>query len=351
MPVIALSSTVAIIIAIVLLAGNAFFVGAEFAVISARRSLIEPMAERGSASARRTLGAMEQVSMMLACAQLGITVCSLGLGALGEPAVAHLIEPVVEAVGLPANLVTPLSFAIALAIVVFLHVVLGEMVPKNMALAGPERSALVLAPALAAVVFVLKPAIWFLNALANGTLRLLRVEPKDEVTSSFTADEVAVLVAESRREGLLEEAEHHLLQSAIELTDKAAGDLLLPLADLVTVPVDATPRQVQDLTGETGFSRFPIAASDGELTGYLHVKDTLLPAGSAAFDERVAPGLHRPLTEVSAAAQVTEVVSLLQTTGSHLGRVVDDERHTLGVVALEDLLEELIGEVRDSAHD
>ena len=136
-----MSSTVAIIIAIVLLAGNAFFVGAEFAVISARRSLIEPMAERGSASARRTLGAMEQVSMMLACAQLGITVCSLGLGALGEPAVAHLIEPVVEAVGLPANLVTPLSFAIALAIVVFLHVVLGEMVPKNMALAGPERSA------------------------------------------------------------------------------------------------------------------------------------------------------------------------------------------------------------------
>ena len=113
---------------------------------------------------------------------------------------------------------------------------------------GPERSALVLAPALAAVVLVLKPAIWFLNALANGTLRLLRIEPKDEVNSSFTADEVAVLIAESRREGLLEEAEHHLLQSAINLTDKVAGDLVLPLTDLVTVPMDATPREVQDLT-------------------------------------------------------------------------------------------------------
>ncbi len=346
-----MSSTVAILLAIALLAGNAFFVGAEFAVISARRSVIEPMAEQGSGSARRTLGAMENVSMMLACAQLGITVCSLGLGALGEPAVAHLIEPLVAKVGLSEGWVTPLSFAIALAIVVYLHVVLGEMVPKNIALAGPERSALVLAPALAAVVLVLKPAIWFLNALANGTLRLLRIEPKDEVNSSFTADEVAVLIAESRREGLLEEAEHHLLQSAINLTDKVAGDLVLPLTDLVTVPMDATPREVQDLTGRTGYSRFPIAAADGDLTGYLHVKDTLLPADSLALDEPLATRLQRPLTVVSGDSPVSDVVMQLQSTGSHLGRVVDAEERTVGVVALEDLLEELIGEVRDSAHE
>ena len=144
-----MSAPMTILISVLLLAGNAFFVGAEFALISARRSAIEPLAQAGHKGARRTLAAMEQVSMMLAGAQLGITVCSLGLGALAEPALEHALEPVAAAVGLPDALVVPLSFLLGLAIVVYLHMVLGEMVPKNIALAGPERSALALAPTLA----------------------------------------------------------------------------------------------------------------------------------------------------------------------------------------------------------
>jgi CBS domain containing-hemolysin-like protein len=190
-------------VAVVLLLANAFFVGAEFALISARRSSIEPLAEAGSRRARTTLAAMERVSLMMAGAQLGITVCSLGLGAV-EPAVAHLLEPVFEALRVPGALVHPISFAIALAVVVALHVVIGEMVPKNLALAGPDRAALALTPPLAAVVRVLRPVIVVLNALANGVLRLLRVAPKDEVTSSFTRDEVAGLFDQSRAGGLLD---------------------------------------------------------------------------------------------------------------------------------------------------
>ena len=187
-----MSDTAGLLLALALLAGNAFFVGAEFALISARRTQIEPRAVAGSTRARSTLRAMEDVSLMMAGAQLGITVCSLGLGAVGEPALAHLIEGPLEAAGAPEALLHPIAFALALTIVVFLHMVLGEMVPKNIALAVPERSALALGPVLSTVVRVLRPLIWLLNQGANLVLRCLRVQPKDEITSAFTRDEVAV---------------------------------------------------------------------------------------------------------------------------------------------------------------
>src|SRR5690606_21592005 len=197
-----MSDYTALILAVVLLAANAFFVGAEFALISARRSQIEPRAAAGSRVARTTLRAMEQVSLVMAGAQLGITICSLGLGAVGEPAVAHLIQPGLDALGVPEGLVHPIAFVIAMTIVVYLHVVLGEMVPKNIAIAGPERSALVLGPPMMVVVSVLRPLILLINACANAILRLMRIEPKDEVSSTYTREQVAALVEESRGEGL-----------------------------------------------------------------------------------------------------------------------------------------------------
>ncbi|HEY8582732.1 MAG TPA: CNNM domain-containing protein, partial [Capillimicrobium sp.] len=206
-----MSAGLAIGLSVVLLAANAFFVGAEFAVISARRSVVEPLADEGRRGARATLRAMEQVSLMLAGAQLGITVCTLGLGYLGEPAIAHLLEEPFHAVGVPDPLLHPIAFAIALSIVGYLHVVLGEMVPKNIALAGPERAALVLAPALALFVRAARPAIAVFNWIANAALRLIGVEPRDEVASAFTRDEVAGFVEESRREGLLDADEQRLL--------------------------------------------------------------------------------------------------------------------------------------------
>jgi CBS domain containing-hemolysin-like protein len=344
-----MSDYTALVIAVFLLAGNGFFVGAEFALIAARRSRIEPLVEAGNRRAKRTLAAMEQVSLMMAGAQLGITVCSIGLGAIGEPAVAHLMEPLFEAVGIPDAFVHPIAFAIALAIVVYLHMTIGEMVPKNLALAMPERSAMLLGPALATVVTVLKPVIWSLNAVANIILRALRVTPKDEVNSSFTADEVGRLVAESRREGLLAEDEHRLLLSALELTGRRAHDLMLPTDDLITVPVGITAWEVEDLTGSTGFSRFPVRDDEAALIGYLHVKDALVPAGFTG-DRPVPPTRYRPLPPVGADVPISETVAILQQEGSHLGRVVDGSGVTLGIVALEDALEELIGEVRDAAH-
>lgn len=339
-----MSSVYAIALSVVLLGANAFFVGAEFALISARRSVIEPRALDGSRAARSALTAMEQVSLMLAGAQLGITVCSLGLGYLGEPAIAHTLEGPFDALGVPASLTHPVAFLIALGLIGFLHVVLGEMVPKNLALAGPERAALLLAPPMLLAVRALRPAIAALNWVANRSLHLLGVEAKDEVTSAFTREEVAGLVAESRREGLLDQHEGELLTGALTFGERSAGAVLLPLAALETVPPDVTPAALEELAARTGFSRFPVARH-GTLGGYLHIKDTL-EFEDARRHRPIDPRWIRPLANVQRTDRLQVALTTMQAAGAHLAAVIDGDT-VVGVVALEDVLEELVGEIRD----
>jgi len=356
------NDTAAVLVALGLLLGNAFFVGAEFALISARRTQIEPRAAAGSRLARTTLKAMENVSLMMAGAQLGITVCSLGLGAIGEPAVAHLIEGPMESAGVPEALVHPVAFAIALTVVVFLHMVLGEMVPKNIALAGPERSAMLLGPVLYAVVTVLRPLIWLLNRGANLVLRAVKVQARDEVASAFNREEVAGFVAQSRREGLLDDDEHDLLTGALEFGDRPAAQVTIPLAELVTVDAGAAVAELEDLCASTGYSRFPVIGAGGQMLGYVHVKDLLgLPAEQR--ERPVEKTLVRPLVTVSTSTDLREALRRLQLAGAHLARVVEDgvgrgdvradgsdgaDEQLVGVATLEDVIEELVGEVRDA---
>jgi CBS domain containing-hemolysin-like protein len=345
-----MSDGMAILIAVLLLAGNAFFVGAEFALISARRTQIEPLAQGGSRLARITLRAMERVSLMMAGAQLGITMCSLGLGAIGEPAVAHLMEPAFEALGVPDALVHPIAFAIALSVVVTLHMVVGEMVPKNFALATPERAALALGPPLYAVVWILRPVIWLLNGIANVVLRLLKVDPKDEVTSAFTAQEVAGFIAHSRREGLLDEAETELLTGALSFTEGTVEKVLLPLDTLVTVPPHTTVEALEELCAQTGFSRFPVLGAEGEMRGYVHLKDVIgTPVGERGAE--LPRKFVRSLATIPTGSTLEDALALMQARNAHLGRVVQaDTGIVVGVAALEDVIEELVGEVVDAQH-
>ena len=344
-----MSDTAAVLFAVFLLAANAFFVGSEFALISARRTQIEPRAAAGSRMARTTLRAMENVSLVMAGAQLGITLASLGLGAIGEPAVAHLLEPVFHRLGMPDDLLHPVSFVIAMSVVVYLHVVLGEMVPKNIALAGPERSALVLGPPMMVVVTILKPVVVLLNLVANGVLRLMRVEPRDEVASAFTREEVAALVDESRGEGLLPDDEYERLSGALGFTERDVTSVLMPVETLTTVARGSTVAEVEQVCAETGFSRFPVAGSDGELLGYLHIKD-VLETDATRRDRVVDDKWIRPFATVRRYDVLHDALATLQRRGSHMGRVVDDEGTVLGLVTLEDVLEELVGEIRDAAH-
>jgi CBS domain containing-hemolysin-like protein len=344
-----MSELTAILVALALLVANAFFVGAEFALISARRTQIEPRAASGSRMARTTLRAMENVTVVMAGAQLGITLASLGLGALGEPAVAGLIEPLFHALSLPENLLHPVSFVVAMSVVVYLHVVLGEMVPKNIALAGPDRAALVLGPPMMVVVTVLKPVVIVLNAIANGVLLLMRVKPSEEVTSAFTREEVAALVDESRGEGLLPEEEYDRLSGALGFTERTVTSVLMSAGDLTTVRRGATVAEVEQVCAATGFSRFPVVNDSGELMGYLHIKD-VLESDPARRDRVVDDKWVRPFATVRPVDVLHDALETLQRRGAHMGRVVDDEGIVLGLVTLEDVLEELVGEIRDSAH-
>jgi len=340
-----MSTGTALTISAFLLVANAFFVGAEFALISARRSSIEPRAQAGNRLAGITLHAMERVSLMMAGAQLGITICSLGLGYLGEPAIAHALEGPFASVGIPESLVHPFAFAIALGLIGYLHVVLGEMVPKNLALAGPDRAAMALAPPLAIIVRVLHPFIALLNWIANRVLRLAGVTPKDEVTSAFTRDEVASLVEESRREGMLDIEEERLLVGALTFEERDARTVLLPRDELVTVAPNVTPHEVEEVAARTGYSRFPVAR-DGDLIGYLHLKDAL-EVEDVHRHRAIAPSWIRDLSVVDPADPLRTVLAAMQRSKSHLALVTAADGNALGVVALEDVLEELVGEVRD----
>ena len=212
-----------IALVVLLLLLNAFFVGAEFTLISSRRDRLEALLEQGKTRAKIVINASKHVSLMLAGAQLGITICSLLLGRLGEPAVAHRLSAFFDLLGLPEALLHPISFAIALAFITVLHVLIGEMVPKNLAIAEPERLALWLVPVHVGWVKIANPFIWLLNFVANSLLRAVKVEPKDELETAYTSDELAELLSESRREGLLDQSEHRRLAQTLSSVAEDGG--------------------------------------------------------------------------------------------------------------------------------
>ncbi|WP_326622093.1 hemolysin family protein [Streptomyces decoyicus] len=336
-----------LLFAVLLVLANGFFVGAEFALVSVRRSQIEPLATEGSTRARQVLHGLENLPQMMAAAQFGITVCSLTLGAVAEPTVAHLLEPVFEAVRLPAALVHPLGYVIALAVVVFLHLVIGEMVPKNLAMAAPEKTALWFSPGLVAFARLCRPVTALLGACARGVLRLFGVEPKDEVEAVFTSEQLTHLVEDSGQAGLLDPAEQEQLSDVLELGSRPVTDVLLDRAGLVTVEPTVTPRQVEELTVRTGYSRFPVCAPGGAYMGYLHVKDVL---DLEERDRAVPQRIWHPMTTLRAELPLDDALTAMRRAASHLAAVADATGRVLGLVALEDVLEMLVGEVRDPAH-
>ncbi|TWE09479.1 hemolysin family protein [Rudaeicoccus suwonensis] len=329
------------------LLGNAFFVGAEFAVMTARRSQLEPLAAAGSRRAKLCLDALENVASLLACAQLGITVCSVLLGAVAESAIHHLLTSPLHAAGLPEDASDVIALILALLFVAYCHVVIGEMVPKNLAIAGPDRAALVLAPALLEITRLLRPVISLVEAIAKFAVRRMGVEPRDEAASTFSAEEVEIIVAESHREGLLPAQQRARVQGALQFTDRVAADVAVPVDELIALQVGATPADIERLVAKRGFSRYPVLDRAGVIAGYLHLKDVLY-ATDEAYAEPVPPKRIRRLATVGPGDEVEDVLLTMQRTGAHLARVVDPDGEVRGVVFLEDVLEELVGEVTDA---
>jgi magnesium and cobalt exporter, CNNM family len=340
-----------LLLAVGLIAANGFFVGAEFAVLASRRTRLEPLL-RSSRRARTALRAIEQLPLMISACQFGITLASLGLGALAEPVVASLLTDPLATLHVPHELIHPLALAIALTLVSCLHMLLGEMVPKNLALTGPERAAMMLAPPLLLFVQVFRPIIIGLTAVAIAVLKLLRITPANEIGEVTDRDSVAALIGESSEEGLLKTNQHELLTGALAFEETKAQAVGLPLDTLVTVDPDVTPGRVEQLVAATGYSRFPVQAdyrtpSRPELIGYIHIAD-VLDTDQARRNLPLDHRWIRPLGEIRTTATLQSALATLRRSGSHLARLIDDNGETQAVIALEDILEELVGEVRDA---
>ncbi|MGH3625244.1 MAG: hemolysin family protein [Sciscionella sp.] len=344
-----MSSTFSLLLTVVLLAGNAFFVGAEFSVITARRDRLEALAAEGYSRARTVIRASEQLPLLIAGAQLGITICSLLLGYLAEPTIAGLLELPFDALGVPDAVLHAVGFAIALVIVTMLHTVFGEMVPKNLAITGPERAAMWLVPVHFAYCRLTRPLLNLFTAISNVVLRLLRVTPRDELESAYTQDEIATLIAESRREGLLDDAEHRRLTKTLSSAGRTVADVLVPLDRLTTLPATPTVGELETAVAATGFSRFPLRDAEDRLVGYVHVKDVLDQAG-AEHSTPIPRSRIRGLPELPADAKLDDALAALRRAHSHVAKAVSSDGVALGVVALEDLVEEYVGTVRDGTH-
>ena len=331
---------------VVLLLANAFFVGAEFAVISARRSQIEPLAEQGKASAKTALWAMEHATLMLAMCQLGITVCSLLILNVSEPAIHHLLEIPLAFTGLPEEVIGTIAFIITLLVVSFLHVVFGEMVPKNLSFSLPDRAVLLLAPPLVWLARVFKFVIVALNATANSILRLFGVEPKDEAASAFTLDEVSTIVSQSTREGVLSDTTG-ALNAAFEFTSKTVKDVAVPLESLVSLSDHVTPAEIEHAVAKHGFSRYIVVDEEGRPDGYLHLKD-VIDLDEDEVDRPVPAKRIRQLVSMYDGTELEDALASMRRTNAHLARTFSESGRTTGVLFLEDIIEELVGEVQDA---
>ncbi len=336
--------------AVLLLLANGYFVAVEFALVGSRRDKLETFAEEGSRRATVALEGIRDLNLQLAGAQLGITVSSLVLGFVAEPAVAGIIEGLVERFAeIPERVLHLVGLVVALTIVSFLHMVIGEMVPKNLALAGPERSLLVLAPSYRLFVRLFRPVIKLLNVLANLGMRGLRIEPRDELTSAHTADELATMLAESRQEGLIEDFAHDLMTGVLDFEGRTVASVMVPREDIVAVDRTTDVGEIERLVVESGHSRLPVLDHDlDHVLGFVHAKSLLsLPPGS--HGRPLPMRLVRRMLVVASDCTLEELLRSMRRARVHMALVTDDEGTTTGVVSLEDLLEELVGDILDES--
>ena len=351
-----MNTTLALLISVLLLACNGFFVAAEFALVASKRHRLEQAAASGSFAARAAIAGVSQLSLMLAGAQLGITLCTLGLGSLAEPAVAHLLDPLFELIGLPESAGHVIALVIAVGWIALLHVLLGEMAPKSWAISDPERSALLLALPFRGFTWIFRPLLVVLNWLANALVRAVGVTPQNEIANAHGPEELRLLIESSGEHGTLPAPEQALLTAMLALQNKTVVQVMTPSAELSTVLATAPAREVELISLREGRSRLAVVTSSGatggaaeaQICGIVHVRDAARATTTGGHTLRAADLMTEPI-RLSAATPVAAAIRLMRVRRSQLAVVQDDATNPLGVVALEDLLEEVIGEFDEEA--
>ncbi|MDH3706914.1 MAG: hemolysin family protein [Acidimicrobiia bacterium] len=341
-------TALALVASVLMLAVNGFFVAVEFALLGSRRPRLEAQADDGR-RARRALASMGDLSRQIGGAQLGITIASLVLGFLAEPALAVLIEDAVGFAELPSGLLHTISFVVALTIVTTLHMVIGEMVPKNVAIAEPERSLLVLAGPHHLFVELMRPLIWLVNVSAVVIVKALGFEITDEIRSAHTAEEFHVIVRTALDEGQIEEFDHNLLSGALEFGERTVAAVMVPYDEVVSVSRQMTLAEVEAVLVSSGHSRLPVlGAGVDDVLGYVHAKD-LLRIGADGHDEPVPLETIRRMLKVPSTSKIEDLLLQMRQSRLHFAVVHDAARRTVGIVTLEDVLEELVGEIADES--
>lgn len=339
-----MSTAWALAASVALLAGNAFFVAAEFALVASKRHRLEQSAAAGSRAARAALAGSRELTLMLAGAQLGITICTLGLGALAEPAIAHALGPGLGALGLPAGTSAAIGLVAALTVVAFLHVVVGEMAPKSWAVTHPERTALLLALPFRGFARAVRPVLAGLQRTANAVLWVFRVEPQDALAAAHGPAELRMLLEQSRQEGLLDPDQHQLLSRMLPLARTSLAQVMSPLSRLAAVPVAAPASEVEAVCQTAGRSRLGVVDGAGRVRGLVHVRDVL--SATTSGRQVTAATLMSPATTLDASLTVAAAAARMRVARAQLALVASNGTVT-GFVALEDMLEQVIGEFYD----
>ncbi|QSG10732.1 Hemolysins or related protein containing CBS domains [Halapricum desulfuricans] len=337
-------SSLQLVLALVLVVLNGFFVASEFAFVRVRATSVEQLAAEGRTGSATLQDVMDNLDDYLAATQLGITLASLGLGWVGEPAVAALIEPIIGSL-LPAGLVHLVAFAIGFSIITFLHVVFGELAPKTIAISQAERLSLFLAPPMKLSYRLFAPGIVVFNGTANAFTQLLGVPPASESDETLEEREIRRVLARSGEAGHVAQSEVEMIESVFDLDDTTVREAMVPRPDVVTLSGDRSLSEIRATVLEAGHTRYPVVAAENhdQVTGYLDVKDVL----GAGEEETTAAELSREIMVVPEMTSLRELLLQFQDEHRQMAAVVDEWGAFEGMVTIEDTVEAVVGDLRD----
>jgi len=338
--------------ALLLVALNGLFVAAEFAFVKIRTSKVEEMVREGKASAGIVKEAIEHLDGYLAVCQLGITIASLGLGALGEPAIATLIEPLLEPLGVSEGTVHVVAFAVAFGIITFLHVVFGELAAKSFAIAKPEGTSLLVAPFMKFFYYAFWPGVWLFNGTANAFVSMFGVPPASEGEEAHSEEELRLIIGQSTEQGVLKEDEEGMLRAVIQLEETRAREIMVPRPNVESLPAEMRLAELFSVVAEGNHTRYPLFeedSADHQVVGMIHAKDVLRAAKDAGDHEAAvtARDLMRDVLTIPENKSVDEILKDLRAQGLQMAVVIDEWGSFEGILTIEDIVEEIVGEIRD----
>ncbi|MGZ7441661.1 hemolysin family protein [Paenibacillus sp. TH7-28] len=340
-----------LLIVLILVLLNGFFVAAEFSLVKVRQSRLTQLVKEGNRRANYALKVNKRLDTYLSATQLGITLASLGLGWVGEPAVSELlVEPLMHKMGATdPTLISTISVAVGFAIITFLHIVMGELAPKSLAIQKSEETSLWLSWPLLMFYRLFLPVIWLLNTAANGALRLFGIEPAGEAEAAHSEEEIRILMNQSAKSGVFDQDEMKLVDNIFDFSDMLAREVMLPRTDMDCLYTNLSWEENMKIVAETKHSRYPVAVEDkDQIIGFVHITDLLLPEADRPLD---LAEMIRPILNVPESMEVSQVLRLMQKKHSQMTLVVDEYGGTAGLLTAEEILEEIVGDLHDEFED